>query len=186
MRLFTRLGYASVLLAVLTSPAFGETVKDATNQYFAVMKSEDYVAVAALFDPVELKTFRDSFSFLSDLSPGTRSQLYESLFGQGSTEESIAQFSDRQFFAAIFAVSMRQSNMSEMIRFAETEYLGHIMEGDDTAHAVTRMFVNTSEFSFENLSVASFVRRGDAWKMKMSGDVRSVAQNIQRALGQSQ
>ena len=172
------------VMTVAMAPAFADTVEEATERYFRIMESGDYAATAALFDPNELKRFRSSLEFLATLPNASQAEIYGAFFGAGSTVESVSELSDVEFFASFFAFAMAQSGVAELMRGAKTEYLGHVMEGDNVAHAVTRISVSSSEFESENMSVASFVRRDGQWKMKMSGDIRGVAENIRRAIAQ--
>ncbi len=171
-----------VLVSFCCFPAHGETVDEATNRYFEVMKRADYSAAADLYDPAELKSFRSSLDFLVSLPNASKEQLYDSFFGPGSTQEAVDNLTDQEFFASFYAAAMAQASMDQIMSTAKTEYLGHVMEGDNVAHAVTRISVDLPELSFENLSVASFVQRGNSWKMKMTGDVRGVADRIRQAV----
>lgn len=173
-----------LLSTYAVAPVYGETVADATKNYFDVMKSGNYAAAAALFDPAELKSFRDSLSFISELPDASRKQIYSGLFGLGATQKSVDTLSDSQFFAVFFAAAMSQANISEVMKSAKPEYLGHVMEGENIAHAVTKISVQTSNGTVENLSLATFVRRGESWKMKMNDDVRGVAKRIQTVIGE--
>lgn len=173
----------SVFLLTCCATAYGETVEEATERYFQVTKNGDFLEASELFDPTELRSFRESLAFLANLPAASRDDLYRGLFGALSTQDTVDQLSDVEFFAAFFGVSMSQSGMTEVMRAAKTEYLGHVFEGDDVAHAVTRVTIQFGATANETLSVASFIRRGESWKMKMSGDVRGVADKIRAAVG---
>ena len=173
-----------VIAACFANTARSETVEEATNHYFEVMRSGDFDAAAALFDPAEIRAFRSSLSFLSDLPPQSRDELYANFFGNGATPESVDSLTDNEYFSAFFSFAMMQSGMMQVMNMATLEYLGHVMEGENIAHAVTRVSLDTPQMSFENMSVASYVRRGDQWKMKMSADIRSVADRLKQAVGQ--
>lgn len=173
-----------MIVAIFASmSSHAETVEQATKHYFQVMRSGDSASVAELFDPAELRSFRESLGFLTALPETSKGQVYGALFGAGSTQESVNSLSDREYFASFFEYAMAQGGIGQMMRTAKTEYLGHVMEGDDMAHAVTRISVAVPGTDFETISVASFVRRGDQWKMKLTGDIRSVAQKIRAAVG---
>lgn len=161
-----------------------ESVEQATRQYFDVMRSGDYAAAAAMFDPAELQSFRTSMSFLANLPPAVRDELFANFFGPEATQESVKNLTNNEYFASVYSFAMMQSGMMQVMNVADFEYLGHVMEGDNIAHAVTRVSVDTPDLSFENLSIASYIRRGDHWKMQMSADIRGVAERLKSAVGQ--
>jgi len=173
----------SLFLLIFGATAYGETVEEATTRYFQVTKSGDYLAAANLFDPEEIRSFRESLNFLVSLPDAQRENLYGSLFGPGSTQEIVAQLSDTEYFASFFGVAMTEAGMTEIMRSAKTEYLGHVMEGEDTAHAVTRITIQTGGAEIKTLSVASFIKCEEIWKMKMTGDIQGVAAKIRTAVG---
>ena len=123
-------------------------------------------------------------SFLADLPVATRDELYANFFGSGATRESVDQLTDNEYFAAFFSFAMLQSGMLQIMNMATVEYLGHVMEGEDLAHAVTRISLDTPQMNFENMSIASFVDRDDRWMMMMSADIRDVADRLKQAVGQ--
>jgi hypothetical protein len=179
MRIFLLL---AGLVIVLGQPGHAETVEEATDRYFEVMRSGNYVAAANLFDPVELKNFRDSLDFLAQIPESSKDEIYTAFFGVGSTQESVAKLSDQEFFASFFGFAMSQGGMDELMKIATTEYIGHVMEGD-IAHAVTRLSAELPGAKFKTMSVASFVSRDGTWKMKMSGEINGVAADLRDAFG---
>ncbi len=171
---------AAIIFFLCVTPAFGDSLEDAVNEYFVIMQSGDFRGAGELFDPEELESFRQSLEFLAQAPLASQEQFYEQLFGPGSTAESVSALSDSEFFESFFSLAMAQLSGLEIERL---EYLGHVMEGPDVAHAVTRLTASVSDARFTKLSVASFVRRGYQWKMMMSGDIRSIATQVRKAVG---
>lgn len=177
------LSVLSVIAIFVALPVHAESVEEATNRYFDVMRSTDYGAAAELFDPEELKDFRNSLNFLADLPSASKEELFGAFFGPESTQETVDSLSDQQFFSSFYGAAMSQAGMEELMKTAKLEYLGHVTEGENIAHAVTRISMNMQDARFEKMSVVSFVLRGDTWKMKMSGEISGVADKLRDALG---
>ena len=176
---------ASVLaLIVLVSPAGADDVERVLLQYFDAMEYEDYDAAARLFDANDIKEFRAQFAFMKDADVNARQQIYERMFGPWASQESVEKMSDTEFFASIFGFTMQQSLGRRGMRIAKAEYLGHVSEGDDTAHAVTRITIAVGDNEASSLDVTSLVRRNGAWRMQVSPDIEQVATGIRRAVGQ--
>ena len=172
--------------SISAAPCRAETVEQAAQRYFEFMRAGDVVAAAAQFDANEHRVFRESFSFLDDLPDETKTELYAAFFGADATPEAIANLSDESYFAAFFGFVMARSGMLQVMRTARVEYLGYVSEGEDVAHALTRISYAGPAGDVETLDVASFVRRGDEWKMKMTADIRSIADNIRSAMRRGQ
>ncbi len=172
-----------VMFSVLAVPAFGDTVEEAVDYYFQVMKSGEYAKSAELFDQEELRSFRESLEFLATAPAASQARVYSGIFGPGATQESVGRMSDAEYFGVFWAMAMSQIVAKGGMEFKSLEYLGYVMEGDEVAHAVTRITVQLPNAELNKMSVASFVRRGENWKMKMSGDIRGIADQIRKVVG---
>lgn len=173
-----------LLFACLAAPARADDIERVVLQYFDAMEYEDYDAAARLFDANDIKEFRALFGFMKDADVNARQQIYERMFGPWASQESVEKMSDTEFFASIFGFAMQQSMGRSGVRIANAEYLGHVSEGDDMAHAITRVTVAVGDNEATSLDVTSLVRNNGAWRMKVSGDIEQVAAGIRRALGQ--
>ena len=173
-----------LLFACLAAPARADDIERVVLQYFDAMEYEDYDAAARLFDANDIKEFRALFGFMKDADVNARQQIYERMFGPWASQESVEKMSDTEFFASIFGVAMQQSLGRSGVRIASAEYLGHVSEGDDMAHAITRVTVAVGDNEATSLDVTSLVRNNGAWRMKVSGDIEQVAAAVRSALGQ--
>ncbi len=168
-------------LLFVTLPASADDVERVILQYFDAMEYEDYDAAARLFDPEDTKRFRESFAFMSELSVNQQQSVYEQMIGPWATQESVEKMSDEEFFASIFGFAMRQA--MGQVQITSAEYLGTVMEGEDLAHAVTRISVSVGNMEITDMDVTSLARRNGAWKMKVSGDVERVAEQLRAMFG---
>ena len=175
---------AVLILICLASPAGADDVERVVMQYFDAMEYADYDAAARLFDADGNKDFRALFAFMKDADVDARQQIYERMFGPWASQESVEKMSDTEFFGSIFGFAMEQRLGRSGVRITNAEYLGHVAEGDDMAHAVTRVTVAVGNSEVTSLDVTSLVRRNGAWRMQVSGDIEQVAAGIRRALGQ--
>ncbi len=179
-----RVAATVLMLLCLSAPVRADEVERVVLQYFDAMEYEDYDAAARLFDANDIKEFRALFAFMKDADVNARQQIYERMFGPWASQDSVEKMSDTEFFASVFGFTMQQSFGRTGLRIIESEYLGHVTEGDDMAHAVTRITVAVGNNEATSLDVTSLVQRNGAWRMQVSGDIEQVAAGIRRAVGQ--
>lgn len=168
-------------LLLLSGPALSDDIERVMMQYFDAMEYEDYDAAARLFDPEDIKVFRESFSFLAELSVNQQQAVYEQMIGPWATQESVEKMSDEEFFASVFGFSMRQA--MGQVQITRADYLGSVLEGEELAHAVSRISVAVGDFEVTEMDVTTLARRNGAWRMKVSGDVERIAGQVKRAMG---
>ena len=173
-----------LMLMCLALPGHADEVERVVLQYFDAMEYEDYDAAARLFDANDIKEFRALFAFMKDADVNARQQIYERMFGPWASQDSVEKMSDTEFFASVFGFAMQQTFGRTGLSITSAEYLGHVTEGDDLAHAVTRVTVAVGNNDATSLDVTSLVRRNGAWRMQVSGDMEQVAAGIRRAVGQ--
>ena len=168
-------------LLLMSAPAKSDDIERVMLQYFDAMEYADYDAAARLFDPSDIKVFRESFAFMAELPVEQQQAVYEQMIGPWASQESVEKMSDEEFFASIFGFAMRQA--MGQVEITEADYLGSVMEGDATAHAVTRISVAVGDYAVTEMDVTTLARVNGAWRMKVSGDVGRVADMIKRSLG---
>ena len=148
----------------------GATAPETTSAFFEQLQKGNYEAAAAFFDPPAVKEFRESLNIIDEAPLAAQSQFREAFFGAGATAESIAKLSDLEFFSFFLKAALGQAEALGTANFDSMEVLGEVMEGPDLAHVVTRTKVSVGEIEVEGMEVVSCRKRGDEWKLLLSGE----------------
>ena len=103
------------------------------------------------------------------------------LLGVASIDSARA-MSDTDIFVAIIGHAMeQQADLMTMMRSAQIAFLGHVLEGSDTAHVVFRMTMTLQNVSVRKEDVISMARYGHSWRGLLRGDLTILAAALKRA-----
>lgn len=143
----------------------------------ARMRAGDWAAAAALFDDEALRSFRGMMAPLLASTPETEAGFAKAL---GVADiAALAQSTDAEFFAAFMRGLMARSQA----KLEAPQILGGVAEGADVRHVVMRNRVSAMGMSMTKMEVVSLRRRGEAWKVLLSGEIEGMAKALQAALG---
>ncbi len=173
---------AFVLLILSSSSVYGATPTETTEAFFKQLQKGDFDAAAAFFDPSALTEFRHSLGVIDTAPPVAQQQFREAFFGAGATAQSIAALSDMEFFASFLRAALAQAEAQGRVNFDGMEVLGEVMEGSDVAHVLTRNRLMVGDVEVEGMEVVSCKKRGDEWKLLVSTQMKSLANQIRSAL----
>ena len=84
-----------------------------------------------------------------------------------------------RFFEALMQI---QPEIAEAFKSLETEVLGHITEGEDLAHVVTRGTVSMMGMEMTQMEVITLQRDGNEWRALLSGDLNNFAEAVRANL----
>ena len=175
--------YTSLLLLAFTSfPTFGETPSDAAKDYFKLLQSKDYTAVAKSFYPEALAELKNMMSFVSEIPEEKQKMFIPALFGTEANADTLMKMSDTQFFASFLGSVMGKIDSAGGLDFSNMEVLGEVMEGTELAHVVTRNKMVVGEMELEMMEVISFKKHDKEWKALMTGKIKGFAQQMKAAL----
>lgn len=156
-----------------------------SRSYFEMLKQKQWTTIAELYDPKALSDFREMMSFLSEVPDEAASRVFSSLFGPGSTKESVKAMPDLQFFSSFLQGVMAQAAQLGQLDFKKIDVLGSVSEGDSLRHVITRTQVLLGDIDMEAMEVVSFRKNDDKWRILMQGKMKGMAQHIRNALKKS-
>lgn len=92
-----------------------------------------------------------------------------------------AKLDDKQFFVSFLkGIIDLKPEMKEAIAGAKMECVGHVMEGQDTAHVVMRMRLTVSGVEVTKLDVITLTRTDSGWGMQLNGDMDAIVQALKQ------
>jgi hypothetical protein len=113
------------------------------EQQLAAMRLGEWSAYAANMHPKALERLQKTMMPLVEAAEGggDAAQVSATLFG-GASGAQLKAMPPLKFFETLMKSMAKLPGMSEAMQRAEGTVLGKVMEGDSTAHVVTRMKVN--------------------------------------------
>ena len=168
--------FAAAVLAISCSATADPN--DVAEAFFGHLQDDDYTAAAQLFDLKELRSFRDLMRFIHENVDNPNDELIETLFGVGSTRESVAQLSDAEFFASLLSLVMSETKKSMPFGFSGVEALGYVSEEPDMAHVVTRFNIDLSEGGVSTIDIVSMRLVDGNWGILLQADMKGLANQL--------
>ncbi len=173
--------FSLILLLSSISSVYAETASETAAEYFNVLKKKHYNTAATYFDPTALNDFRQTMSFINEIPAEAQQEFFQVFFGPGANQKSISELSDTDFFASFLRAVMAQAEAAGTINIEGIEILGKVMEGSDIAHIVTRNRASVGKIYMESMEVISFKKKGNEWKLLMSGKIKGMANQLRSA-----
>lgn len=186
----TRTVFRALAAIALFVPAAAQTgtPEAAAEAYFAAMTEGEIGRMAGMMHPEALSAFRGILQPVVDLaekSEGGAGEVLQ-LFDGITTTKDLRRLDDTKFFASFFAgMSTLQPELLDAMRGAETETVGHVMEGADTAHVIYRMTMQVGA-TVTQTEVISLRRTKDGWGVLLSGEMEGLAESLRSAFEQQQ
>ncbi|HYJ81030.1 MAG TPA: hypothetical protein VEW03_15565 [Longimicrobiaceae bacterium] len=162
-----------VLAALLLLPRLAAAQDDGPEQvaqrYFATMRAGDWRANAALMHPQALESFKAGFVRLA--APSEAAGALEAVFGVRNVAE-LQAVPAAELYERFMRKSVSESSgMQELFDTAEFQVVGHVAEGEETAHVVYRLRAVTEGMEVTRLAVITLRRHQGAWKVVLTGEV---------------
>jgi hypothetical protein len=179
------LAFFSVASHLAAQQEFAPTSPEGvTLAYIAAMKEAQLDAMTALMHPEALAEFRGVLQPVVEMagtSPDDAGEILQMFEGVSSAAE-LAKLSDAKFYSSFYAgIIALEPELLETVRSAETEVLGHVMEGEDTAHVLYAMTLATGA-TMRRTEVVSLRRTKSGWGILLDADVDAMAQAIRQSL----
>jgi predicted RNase H-like nuclease len=179
----TMLRALPVLMALLLAPvsplAAQDTPEQVVQRYFDTFRAGDYEGNVALMHPEALDEVKETMQGLVALA-GTDDPTFREMFGVGSAEE-FNRLTSAQLFERMLRSQLEDSQMRELLSTAQITVLGHVMEGDSTAHVVYRMRMSVGEMNVDQVQVAPLRRAGGQWRVLLTGSLAGMMNAVPRA-----
>lgn len=169
------LGWFTVfaLTAAACGPGGGETPEEFTQRYLEAVRAGEFQAMAGLMHVDALREIRDLLDPLFSSPMGD--EVARELLGLRSASETVAMSDTAVFVGFIRFVLWQNPELTEALRTAEMQILGHVSQGADTAHVVYRLELDVEGIRMSRMDVVSLRRTEDSWRALLTGDVSAVA-----------
>jgi len=171
----------TLTILALSSTAFSETPSKLTNQYFAAFKSGNYLKVAEMIDPSELKAFREGFKFVEHLPEEKATQFTTTFFGADASVERVKRMSDTQFFSAFLASTVKMMGGGKELKFLDEQILGEVIQEDKMARVQTKYRISMGDQIVEESEVISFRKEKDGWMMLLPESMKATPANLKKS-----
>jgi hypothetical protein len=170
---------ALLLLAVCALPqgaAAQDTPETVVQRYYETFRAGDFAANAALMHPEALEELKTTLTGMAALPGATEDLEFREMFGVSSIEEMGALPA-----AVLFERVLRnqlEGEMRAILATTEISILGHVMEGDTTAHVVYRMRMNFGGQSLDQVQVMPLQRANGEWRVLLTGSLAGMMSSM--------
>ena len=150
---------AFLLLALFALPvhaAAQDTPEQVVQRYYQTFQSGDYAANAALMHPGALEELKTTVTGMAALPGATEEPEFREMFGVQTLEE-LRALPAQVLFERVLRNQL-EGEMRAILASTEVTILGHVMEGDTTAHVVYRMRMNFGAQSLDQVQVMPLQR----------------------------
>ena len=170
---------ALLLLAVCALPLRAgaqETPEAVVQRYYETFRSGDFAANAALMHPAALEELKTTLTGMAALPGATENAEFREMFGVSSIEEMRA-LAPAVLFERVLRNQL-EGEMRAILASTEISILGHVMEGDTTAHVVYRMRMNFGGQSLDQVQVMPLQRAGAEWRVLLTGSLAGMMNSM--------
>lgn len=152
-----------------TSPAQPSTPEEVAVAYTEAITAGDLALASQFFHPDALSQFKDFFIEIAHLDVDD-TEDFESVFGFELAEiESMTPEVAFQVFMGF--VLGEHEELAMMLQDMTLEVIGHVMEGEDLAHVVSRNRIQLFGFQYEQVDVVSLQLHEGQWMMLLSAEL---------------
>ena len=162
------------------SAAFGDQPEEAAEAFYEHLRGGDYTEAASLFDPDELRSFRDLLRIIYENPRESDVQQLKALFGPDVTAEKLNSMSDAEFFSTFLSLIFQQLFATGSFSLDGIDVIGAVHEDDMHAHVVIRQRLGIEQRSIEMMDVVSMRLVQGHWKLQMKADTKALAEQIRQ------
>lgn len=162
-----------------------ESVAEGALQALQKDRIEDFVAA---MHPDALKQFRTMLlEIVAGAEADNQAEQVLALFSDVDSTDALRTLDDRGFFLAFYRGIMRlQPDLKAAMAGSEQKILGHVMEGEDTAHVVCRLTIRMLGVTVSKMNVISMKRLPDGgWAMLLSGEMDGITTMLRQRFGKN-
>lgn len=171
------LSRALLALCALAAPAAAQETPEAVVQrYYDTFRSGDFAANAALMHPDALEELKTTLTGLAALPGATEDAEFREMFGVSSVEEMRALAAPVLFERVLR--NQLEGEMRAMLATTDVTILGHVMEGDSTAHVVYRMRMNFGRQTLDQVQVMPLQRAAGEWRVLLTGSLAGMMNSM--------
>lgn len=170
---------AALLLALWAIPsraAAQDTPEAVVQRYYETFRSGDYAGNAALMHPTALEELKTTLTGLAALPGATEEPEFREMFGVNTLAEMQA-LSAQTLFERVLRNQL-EGEMRAVLASAEVSVLGHVLEGQNTAHVVYRMKMNFGGQSLDQVQVLPLERVDGQWRVLLTGSLAGMMNSM--------
>lgn len=155
------------------------------REAYARMRAGDWRAAAETFDPAALARFRAMleplFAAASEPAGGGDGEANRDammlmlLFAPAKSVEEVRALSDRELFARLMRGTMSLAGA----QLDGQQILGHVAEGADQVHVVTRNTARMDEITVSKVEAVTLQRTAQGWRLALTGEIEGLAESLQ-------
>jgi hypothetical protein len=163
---------ALLLLALCALPwraAAQETPEAVVQRYYETFRSGEFAANAALMHPAALEELKTTLTGMAAMPGATENAEFREMFGVSSLEEMRALPAPVLFERVLR--NQLEGEMRAILATTDVSILGHVLEGDSTAHVVYRMRMNFGGQSLDQVQVMPLQRSNGEWRVLLTGSL---------------
>lgn len=171
-----------LLLAACALPpvaAAQETPEQVVQRYYETFRSGDFAANAAIMHPAALEELKTTLVGFAELPGATEEEGFAEMFGVRTVEEMRA-LPPAVLFERMLRRQLGGDEMREILAGTQVAVLGHVMEGDTTAHVVYRMRMSVAQQTMDQVQVMPLKRADGQWRVMLTGSFAGMMNAVPR------
>jgi hypothetical protein len=163
----------------------GETPEDVAKRAVAALKEDRLDDFAKAMHPEALKSFKAALVSIAEVADkGGQGKEILGLFKGVDDLDELKKLDDVPFFVFFYrGITRVQPALKQALAGAESQIIGHVLEGKDTAHVVHRMTVTVDGTKVSKTDVISLKKTDTGWGMLLSGDLENMTTMLKRRFG---
>jgi hypothetical protein len=170
--------------AVPSASALGqsavETPEQVAQAFMQAARDTNWSRVAALLHPAALAQFHSFFAPVLQCQTPDAAEARRTIFGITSNVQA-ARTPDSLLVVALFrTMASHETGMADILHTAQLRVLGHVTEGSDTVHVVSRLTFALDSFPVGQMEVVSLARDGPRWRVLLKSDFSALAILLRR------
>jgi hypothetical protein len=158
--------------------------ESAVLTYIDAMKEGKLDRMAELMHPEALATFHAMMQPIveaAEKSEPTANEVLQMFDGVTSVAQ-LRKLGDAKFFSSFYlGMASLEPDLLDALKDADIEVLGHVMEGDDTAHVLYRVTTTTGS-TMKQTEVVSLRRTKSGWGVLLTNEIEAMAESIRASI----
>jgi hypothetical protein len=162
-----------------------ETPEDVAKRAVAALKEDRLDDFAKAMHPEALKAFKSALVSIAETADkGGQGKEILGLFKGVDDLDELKKLDDVPFFVSFYrGITRVQPALKQALAGAESQIIGHVLEGKDIAHVVHRMTVTVEGTKVAKTDVISMRKTETGWGMLLSGDLENMTTMLKRRFG---
>ena len=164
-------------IASISAASDLSTPESAAKAAMDAISAQQFTEYGTYMHPEALASFRKMMMEVVESAAEAKAetQLLK-LFSDAPSVAALQKLNDQEFFGSFLkGVMTSVPMMKEAMSGADTKIIGHVFEGNNLAHVVTRISLTMQGVGMKKMSVISLQKDGESWKMLLTGELEGLA-----------